>query len=111
MIDRGDANLRSMRQDFHEGRRNVSQGIAAHDAHWGTQAGRRGDQAYYQDLIELRNALAHGNQRQLDELRARGVFDRVTWARTRLPGLDRIARALDRVIWDHLHNTFGRNPW
>jgi hypothetical protein len=47
----------------------------------------------------------------VDALRARGVFDRVTWARGRLPGLDRTARALDRVVWDHLHSTFGRSPW
>jgi len=78
---------------------------------WDTQAGRRGDQAYYQDLIELRNAPAHGNQRQLNELCAKGVFDRVTWARARLAGLDRTARALDRVVWDRLPNTFGRNSW
>lgn len=112
MIDRGNADLRSIRQDFRRvGVRNINQGVAAHDTHWDTHPGRRGDQAYYQDLIELRNALAHGNQRQLNELRVRGVFDRVTWARARLPGLDRTARALDRTIWDHLHNTFGRNPW
>jgi hypothetical protein len=112
MIDRGNADLRSIRQDFRRiGVRNVSQGIASRDTHWDTKGGRRGDQAYYQDLIELRNALAHGNQRQLNELRARGVFDRVTWARARLPGLDRTARALDRVVWDHLHSTYGRNPW
>ncbi len=83
MIDRGNADLRGMRQDFRRiGVRHVSQGIAGRNTHWDTQESRRGGQAYYQDLIELRNALAHGNQRQLDQLRARGVSDRVTWHAT-----------------------------
>jgi hypothetical protein len=112
MIDRGNAGLRSIRQDFQRiGVRGLNGQIAARNTRWGNTGSRRGDQAYYQDLIELRNALAHGNQQQLDELRAREVFDRVTWARARLPGLDRTARALDRIVWDHLRRTFGRNPW
>ena len=112
MIDRGNADLRSIRQDFQRiGLRGLNGQLAALNTHWATLGARRGDQAHYQDLIELRNALAHGNQQQLDELRARGVFDRVTWARERLPGLDRTARALDRIVWDHLRRTFGRNPW
>lgn len=108
MIDGGNAGLRSIETDFRRlGVRGIRQGIASYNVRWN----KAGDQAYYQELIELRNALAHGNQRQLDALRAREVFDRVTWARDRLPGLDRTARALDRVVWDHLHSTFGRNPW
>jgi hypothetical protein len=35
----------------------------------------------------------------------------VSWARARLAGLDRTARALDRVVWDHLHSVFGGDPW
>lgn len=71
----------------------------------------RGDQAYYQELVELRNCLAHGNQTQLQALRGRGTHDTVTFGRGRLRGLDRIALALDRVVWDHLHATFGGDPW
>lgn len=112
MIDRGNADLRSIRQDFQRiGVRGINGQIAARNPRWDTRGSRRGDQAFYQDLIELRNSLAHGNQQQLDALRARGVFDRVTWTRARLPGLDRTARALDRIMWDHLRRTFGRNPW
>jgi hypothetical protein len=112
MIDRGNADLRSIRQDFQRiGVRGLNGQISAFNSRWVTTGAARGDQAYYQDLIELRNALAHGNQQQLDALRARKVYDRVTWARARLPGLDRTARALDRIMWDHLRRTFGRNPW
>jgi hypothetical protein len=85
-------------------------GIATYNHYWQRSAGRS-DQAYYQDLIELRNALAHGNQGEVNRLRARGVADTVSWARARLPGLDRTARALDRVVWDHLVTTFGTEPW
>lgn len=112
MIDGGNAGLRSIEEDFRRiGVRRIRQGIATNNTRWNTAGSRRGDQAFYQELIELRNALAHGNQRQVDALRARGVFDRVTWARGRLAGLDRTARALDRVVWDHLRSTFGRSPW
>jgi hypothetical protein len=112
MIDGGNAGLRSIEQDFRRiGVRQIRQQIARHNTRWNTTGNQRGDQAFYQELIELRNALAHGNQRQVDGLRAREVFDRVTWARARLPGLDRTARALDRIVWDHLHSTFGGNPW
>lgn len=112
MIDRGNADMRSIQQDFRRiGVMNVSGEIAKRNTRWETAGNHRGDRAYYQDLIELRNALAHGNQRQLDNLRARGIFDRVSWARARLPGLDRTARALDQTVWDHLRSSFGRNPW
>jgi hypothetical protein len=35
----------------------------------------------------------------------------VSWARSRLPGLDRTARALDRIVWEHFRDTFGSDPW
>lgn len=96
MIDRGKADLRSLEQGFRRiGISGISGRIASLSARWSPAMAWRGDQAFYQDLIELRNALAHGNQQQLDRLRARGVLDMVSWARDRLPGLDRTARALD----------------
>lgn len=111
LIDRGNADVRSLEQDFRRlGVRGLKAGLVALNGHWDPKTSR-GDQAYYQDLIELRNALAHGNQSQLDRLRARGVADTVTWARSRLPGLDRTARALDRVVWDHVVAIFGTEPW
>ena len=112
MIDRGNADLRSLEMDFRRiGITGISGRVAVHNFRWSSTSGWRGDQACYQDLIALRNALAHGNQQQLDQLRSRGVLDTVSWARGRLPGLGRTARALDRVVWDHLGSAFGRNPW
>lgn len=110
-IDRGNADIRSVEQDFRRlGIGGFNAKIGVRNARWDPPKGR-GDRAYYQDLIEVRNALAHGNQRQVDRLRARGVADTVSWARARLPGLDRTARALDRMVWDHLVHTFGAEPW
>lgn len=111
-IDRGNADLRSLTSDFKRiGMSGLSGRIATRNGQWEQLANRRGDRAYYGDLIELRNCLAHGNQRQLDRLRAKGIPDTVTWARNRLPGLDRTARALDRAVWDHLVTTFATDPW
>lgn len=111
-IDRGNADLRSLQNDFRRlGMHGLSKRITARNGHWLQGRGRRGDQAYFQDLIEMRNALAHGNQGQVEALRVRGVMDTVTWPRGRLPGLDRIAQALDRIVWDHVHETFGVEPW
>jgi hypothetical protein len=111
LIDHGNADVRSLEQDFRRlGIRGLRAKLMARNSRW-NPATVRGDQAYYQDLIELRNALAHGNQGQLDRLRGRGIADTVTWARGRLAGLDRTARALDRVVWDHVVATFRTEPW
>ena len=111
LIDRGNADVRSIEQDFRR------LGLAGLTGRLQTSAGRwappngGGDRVIYQNLIELRNALAHGNQGQLDRLRTRGVADTVTWTRNNLPALNRTARALDHVVWDHLRETFRRDPW
>lgn len=111
LIDRGNADVRSIVADFRRlGVSGLKAGLQSHNSRWDPAQGR-GDQAYYQDLIELRNALAHGNQGQLDRLRRRGVADTVSWSRQRLPGLRRTARALDRVVWEHFSSTFGVDPW
>ena len=110
-IDRGNADVRSIEQDFRAlGVGGLRGKLKTHNKLWDPAKGR-GDQAYYQDLIEMRNALAHGNQGQIDRLRARQVGDTVSWARARLPGLDRMARALDHIVWEHLRGTFGSDPW
>ncbi len=111
-IDRGNADLRSIRNDFRRlGITELDTKLAARNGYWRASPRRRGDRSSYGDLIEVRNALAHGNEGQLRALRSRGVLDTVTWARSRLPGLDRFAHALDRVVWEHLEDTFGTEPW
>lgn len=95
MVDRGNADLRSLEQDFRRiGIGGLSSRIASHSVRWSSGQSRRGDQAFYQDLIELRNALAHGNQQQLDRLRSRGVLDTMSWARAGCLG-----SAARRVPW------------
>ena len=111
-IDRGNADLRSLQRDFRRlGIAELNAKLEQTNGHWKKTPRRRGDKAYYRDLIELRNTLAHGNQGQLDELRRRGVTDTVTWTRDRLPGLDRFAGSLDRIVWNHLRSTFQQEPW
>jgi len=111
LIDRGNADVRSIEQDFRRlGIGGLTGRLQASGGRWAPPNGG-GDRVVYQNLIELRNALAHGNQGQLDRLRARRVADTVTWARSSLPPLNRTARALDRVVWDHLRETFERDPW
>ncbi len=111
LIDRGNADVRSVEQDFRRlGMGGLTGRLQASGGRWAPANGG-GDRAVYQNLIELRNALAHGNQGQIDRLRAKGVADTVTWTRANLPALNRTARALDRVVWDHLRETFRRDPW
>lgn len=110
-IDRGNADLRCMQVDFHRlGIVGLNDRLAVHNRLW-RPSKLRSDRTWYGDLIALRNALAHGNEQQLEALRSRGVMDTVTWARDRLPGLGRTAVALDRVVWDHVRDNFDVEPW
>ncbi len=99
-IDRGNATWRSIGDDFER------LGIATGPAH-----GDAADRRRYAELIALRNALAHANDRQLARLRAAGARDTVTWARSRLPALNRQARALDRLAWSCLAEYDLGEPW
>lgn len=104
-IDRGNATLGTIKSDF--GRLGVSPfDISLHNRRWSS-----GDSVEFGNLLTLRNALAHGNERELVQLRGHGVIDTVSWSRSRLPVLNRIARAMDRLVWDHLRATFGADPW
>jgi hypothetical protein len=84
--------------------------LAARDGYWNARGSQSGDKTYCGELIELRNALAHGNQGQVESLRRRGILDTVTWARSRLPGLDRFARALDRAVRGTVVEVWGNPP-
>lgn len=111
-IDRGNADIRSLRNDFRRlGISGLAGAVQQRNGYWAPSGSRRGDRAFFEDLIQLRNCLAHGNQGQLDGLRHRGVLDTVTWTRARLPGLDRITRAMDQLVWDHVQATYGVEPW
>lgn len=116
LMDRGNATLDNLESDFRSlGISQFRRSLTQFNGYWEKslrgKPKRRGDRAYFGELVEIRNALAHGDQTKLDALRARGVFDTVTWTRDRLPGLTRVASALDRIVWGHLRNIIGEDPW
>lgn len=108
-IDRGNATGRSIKQDF--GRLGITPiNISAHNSRWVQPGGT--DAGTFDVLIQLRNALGHGNESELKKLVDNGrAKDNVSWARQRIPVLNRYARALDRLVWDHLSKTTGKEPW
>jgi hypothetical protein len=111
-LDRGNADVEALTRDFARlGLAGLRRRIEAANPHWAGTRDRPGDRAAFADLLALRNGLAHGNEREVDHLRARGVVDTVAWARARLPALDRLARALDLVLWRYLAEIYGRDPW
>lgn len=80
--------------------------ISVHNSRW-----KGNDSKRVESLFQLRNALAHGNERELEEIRSSGTQDTISWARSQMPVLNRIARSLDHLVWDHLKKTTGANPW
>lgn len=111
-IARGNPALRNLVSDFQAlGISNLDERLRQASPRWRSAPGRRGDRAAYGDLLELRNAVAHGNAPQLARLRERRVHDTVTWTRQQLPGLDRMARSLDHILWDHLTSIYDEEPW
>jgi len=105
-IDRGNATLQTIKGDF--GRVGLTPlSLGSYNSRWSTP----GDVTEFDRLVKLRNVLAHGNAAELRALRASGIEDTVTWARRRLAVLNRVARALDHLVWDHLVVTTGGNPW
>lgn len=112
-LDGGNATVRGITDDFGRiGLRGLSGKLKNGNPKWDPDPGR-GDMAEYNDLTALRNALAHGNERQVGRLRQKQppVLDTLGWTRDRLPGLTRTARVLDRVVWDHLSATLQTKPW
>lgn len=106
-IDRGNATLKNVKDDF--ARIGLSPfNMSTHNFRWATP----GDVPEFDHLIALRNALGHSNETNLRRLLTRpDVRDTVTWARDRLPVLNRFSRALDHMVWHHLSATTGRRPW
>lgn len=106
-IDRGNPTHRNIRADF--ARIGLSPlNLTAYNQRWSTP----GDVPEFDRLIALRNAVGHSNETEMRSLFASGeVQDTVSWARRRLPVLNRYARALDHVVWDHMKATTGEEPW
>lgn len=89
VIDRGNADLRGIKLDLRRlGLGSFDSAMAGSNPRWSKTEEDRGDKARYGDLVELRNALAHGNQGQLDTLRRREVNDTMRYAEERLAELD-----------------------
>jgi hypothetical protein len=112
-IDRGNAHLSSLTSDFQRlGLTKLGEKLTRLNVQWASpKGGGDGDGTRQKALVDLRNALAHGNQGEVDGLRASGVEDTIVWARDCLPGLDRTAHALDQAVWDHMVSIFDQEPW
>lgn len=108
-IDRGNATQAAIKQDY--GRLGISAiHIGSYNPRWAQPGGT--DSKTFDALVQLRNALGHGNETQLRTLIAAGdVKDSVSWARNQLPVLNRYASALDHIVWDYLTKTTGSEPW
>ncbi len=106
-IDRANPTHRNIKDDF--ARLGLSPlDISAYNRRWESP----GDAREMHRLIALRNAVGHGHETVLQQLLAGGqVRDTVGWVRDRLPVLNRYARALDRLLWDHVEGIFGKEPW
>jgi hypothetical protein len=106
-LDRGNADLRALQADFRRlGLVSLNDAVGLMQPRWSHH-----DRKRYGELLELRNCLAHSDTRQLAELHDRGLVDTLVWARDCLPVLDRMAEALDRVLWEHLDQQVGPDPW
>ncbi len=106
-IDRGNPHFDAMRKDADR------LGIA----HFGAQLLARNprhdrDARLLRDVVELRNALAHDDRGKLLDLSQRGARPTIGYVTAAHACLDRYARALDRVVWDHLSGLFpATDPW
>lgn len=106
-IDQGNAGLDAISTDFR--RIGLTTLRASLDVH---NPRLISDRRRYEELTQLRNALAHGNAEQLRGLIADGIKPTMTWGRAALPALNRMARALDRCVWDHVSSRYPNiDPW
>jgi hypothetical protein len=106
-VDRGNARVETIQADFRRlGLIGMNGGIGKLQPTWTVT-----DRKEFEALLELRNSLAHGNAADVSRLRGQGVQDTVSWTRQRLPMLNRTARSMDRVVWDHFTQATGAEPW
>lgn len=116
-LDTGNAGLRDVARDFRRlGLEGLNETVRKrYAARFRTDGDQRydADTKRYGEFTELRNAVAHANDRQLRALHGREVRPTRTYViRTVLPALDRRARAMDEAVWDHVIGTFDiADPW
>lgn len=107
MIDRGNPHLDNVKKDA--GRLGIAKfgsQLAAKNKHHAT------DTVALTSLVELRNALVHDDQDKVLTLSKAGVRPTLGYVRASHTVLTRHARALDRVVWDHLVALFPTlDPW
>jgi hypothetical protein len=106
-LDLGNAGLREIKLDFQR------LGFVSLGAELAEQnRNHAADKARYEQLTVLRNALAHGNAIQLRSLAAEEIKPTMTWGRSVLPPLNRMAGALDRSVWNHARKSYPSiDPW
>lgn len=106
-LDQGNAGLDAIKKDFRRiGVSDLGTQLAALNLRHADDKGR------YEQLTDLRNALAHGNSDQLRGLVAAGNKPTLTWGRRTLPSLNRMASAIDRAVWNHVRTAFPAiDPW
>ncbi len=107
MIDRGNPHLDAIVSDASRlGLAQLRNLLNAHNGH------HADDVLALKNLVEMRNALAHDNQDKLLALSRSGLRPTLGYVRSTQVVLSRHARALDRVVWDHLVGLFpAADPW
>lgn len=106
MIDRGNPHLEAIKVDLRRlSVTDVGRKLA------GANPSHATDAAGLRQLMELRNALAHDDQDALAEFAQAGVRATKQYAAGSRACAGRTARALDKVVWDHLFAAFSTDPW
>jgi len=106
-IDRGNPHLETIKKDTD--RLGISQLGARLQAR---NPQRASDVLALKELVELRNAVAHGDEGKLLILSRSGLRPTIGYSKTNYGVLNRVARALDEVVWDRLNGLFpGTDPW
>lgn len=106
MIDRGNPRLDAIEADLNRlGLQRVRQQLGAKNP------SHAADVARLQQLVELRNALAHDDQDKLRSLSRAGTRATKQYVTVTRACLGRWAAALDKVVWDYLYGSFSTDPW
>ena len=106
MIDRGNPHVDAIEADLNRlGLQRVGQRLSNVNTH------HADDVARLRQLVSLRNALAHDDQNKLRTLSRSGTRATKQYALNSRASLGRFAKALDKVLWDHLLASFSTDPW